>query len=359
MSKVLFVSAAGPDGLRPQHLKDLLLGCADDSPLLEAITDLINLLLAGKVPTSAIFGANLLAITKKSGEIRPIAVGYVWRRLAAKVACSHVKDASVAILTPRQLGFGVRNGAEAAVRAARCYLENMESGQVFMKIDFKNAFNMLRRDSILEAVAKHFPELLHFTSSTIVSSSALQFGEFTLMSEEGAQQGDPLGPLYFCLVFKELLDSMCSELVLGYLDDVAMGDTAEIVLRDFIHLEKVAAQLGLEINRSKCEVVGHTDESRSLFEAHGVILPESENSTVILLGAPLSSGQHLDNMLEGMRIDLQRLSRRLEWMPSHDSLYLLRNLFTAPRLMYRLRTACFSDSPVLPLLDATIRDSQF
>ena len=141
----------------------------------------------------------------------------------------------------------------------------------------KNAFNMLRRDSILEAGAKHFPELLHFTSSTIVSSSALQFGEFTLMSEEGAQQGDPLGPLYFCLVFKELLDSMCSELVLGYLDDVAMGDTAEIVLRDFIHLETVAAQLGLEINRSKCEVVGHTDESRSLFEAHGVILPESEN----------------------------------------------------------------------------------
>ena len=353
-------SAAGPDGLRPQHLKDLLLGCADDSSLLEVITDLINLLLAGKVPTSvrgAIFGANLLAITKKSGGIRPIAVGYVWRRLAAKVACSHVKDASVAILTPRQLGFGVRNGAEAAVRAARCYLENMESGQVFMKIDFKNAFNMLRRDSILEAVAKHFPELLHFTSSTIASSSALQFGEFTLMSEEGAQQGDPLGPLYFCLVFKELLDSMCSELVLGYLDDVAMGDTAEIVLRDFIHLETVAAQLGLEINRSKCEVVGHTDESRSLFEAHGVILPESENSTIILLGAPLSSGQHLDNMLEGMRIDLQRLSRRLEWMPSHDSLYLLRNVFTAPRLMYLLRTACCSDSPVLPLLDATIRDS--
>jgi hypothetical protein len=42
-----------------------------------------------------------------------------------------------------------------------------------------------------------------FHLSTIVSSSALQFGEFTLLLEEGAQQGDPLRPLYFYLVFKE------------------------------------------------------------------------------------------------------------------------------------------------------------
>ena len=59
-----------------------------------------------------------------------------------------------------------------------------------------------------------------------MSSYDLQFGAFILPSEEGAQQGDPLGPLYFCLVFKEPLDSLCSELVLGYLDDMAMADKA-------------------------------------------------------------------------------------------------------------------------------------
>jgi hypothetical protein len=35
----------------------------------------------------------------------------------------------------------------------------------------------------------------------------------------------------------------------------------------------------------------------------------------------------------------------------------LRNVFTTPRLMYLLRTTCCTESPVLPLLDATIRDS--
>ena len=125
--------------MRPQHLKDLLLGVNDDHPLLVGITYLINLLLGGHTPTpvrGALFGATLLAIAKKTGGIRPIAVGYVWRRLAAKVACNYIKVASAALLAPRQLGFGITKGAEAAVRAARRYVDNMQQGQIFVKIDF-------------------------------------------------------------------------------------------------------------------------------------------------------------------------------------------------------------------------------
>jgi len=233
----------------------------------------------------------------------------------------------------------------------------MDRGKLFIKVDFRNAFNTVRRDAILEAVAKHFPELLHFALSTIGGPSELQFAEFILLSEEGAQQGDPLGPLYFCLVAKEMLESLHSELVLGYLDDVAMGDDASTVLQDFIDLEIAAKQLGLRMNHEKCEVVGHTDDTRLLFAAHGISLPETSASTVILLGAPLSAGQHLDEVLEGKREELRRLARRLELMPSHDSLYLLRNVLAAPRLMYLLRTAPCTDSPVLPLFDSTIRES--
>lgn len=353
-------SAAGPDGLRPQHLKDLVIGAADDNPLLVAIVDLVNLLLEGKTPLpvrGALFGATLLAIAKKQGGIRPIAVGYVWRRLAAKVACNHVKITCSSLLAPRQLGFGVSGGAEAAVRAARRFLDNMQQDQLFLKIDFRNAFNTLRRDAILEAIEKHFPELLPYATSTISSSSHLQFGEFTLLSEEGAQQGDPLGPLYFCLVFKDLLESLRSELVLGYLDDVAVGDTAAIVLNDFILLEKTAERLGLEVNRSKCEVVGHTVTTRCMFNSQNVTLPESSSSSVVFLGSPMSAGQHLDSVLAAKKEELQRLTRRLELMPSHDSLFLLRNMLAAPRLVYLLRTAPCCDSPELPLYDAVLRDS--
>jgi hypothetical protein len=115
------------------------------------------------------------------------------------------------LLAPGQLVFGVHGCAEAEVRAARRNVEKMKSGRLFVKIDFKNAFNTLRRDSILEAVAKHFPKLLSFAFSTINSPSPdLQFGEFILYSEEGAQQNEPRGPLYFCLVFEELIQSICA-----------------------------------------------------------------------------------------------------------------------------------------------------
>jgi hypothetical protein len=64
-------SAAGPDGLRPQHLKDLLAGTQEGDPLLAAVTDLTNFIMEGKSPLfvqGALFGATLLAIAKKTEE---------------------------------------------------------------------------------------------------------------------------------------------------------------------------------------------------------------------------------------------------------------------------------------------------
>ena len=157
------------------------------------------------------------------------------------------------------MSFGISGGIEAAVRAARCYLENMDKGKLLVKVDFRNAFNTMRIDSILEAVAKHLPELLPFTTSTLSGPSDLQFANFTLQSEEGTQQGDPLGPLYFCLEIIERLKAMKSELVLAYLDDITLGDDAKTVLGGFLQLKESALRVGLKINRDKCEVVGHTD----------------------------------------------------------------------------------------------------
>ena len=98
------------------------------------------------------FGASLTALNKPSGGIRPIAVGCTLRRLVAKIACSLVRDDMTEFLTPRQLGFGVPNGAEAAVHAARCFLSTMSSDQALVKLDFANAFNSVFRDRMLEVV---------------------------------------------------------------------------------------------------------------------------------------------------------------------------------------------------------------
>ena len=69
------------------------------------------------------FGANLIALNKKEGGVRPIAVGNTLRRLVAKCAGFLVRDEMSELLVPFQLGYGVKGGAEAAVHGARLFLK--------------------------------------------------------------------------------------------------------------------------------------------------------------------------------------------------------------------------------------------
>jgi hypothetical protein len=196
-------SAGGLDGLRPQHLKDMtspITGIAGQR-LIASLMEFCNMCLAGVVPLAIrpiLYGASLCALTKKGGGVRPIAVGSTLRRLVAKAACRSAREKMVTKLAPAQLGFGIQWGAEAAAHAARSFLSNLSDGQALLKIDFSNAFNTLRREHMLAVIHEEMPELFPFIYSCYSGQSFLRFGQYTLLSDEGTQQGDPLGPLLFC-----------------------------------------------------------------------------------------------------------------------------------------------------------------
>ena len=84
-------SASGPDGLLPQHLKDLTSQDLGEPAirLLDSLTDFFNkIMYPGNIPKevcATIFGANLVALSKPAGGVRPIAVGFTLRRLAGKI----------------------------------------------------------------------------------------------------------------------------------------------------------------------------------------------------------------------------------------------------------------------------------
>ncbi|GAV05216.1 LOW QUALITY PROTEIN: hypothetical protein RvY_15383 [Ramazzottius varieornatus] len=65
------------------------------------------------------------------------------------------------------------------------------------------------------------------------SMDAWIYGDQVLPSARGVQQGDPLGPLFFCLVTKELSKPMESELNYWYLDYATIGEDVDRVLEDF------------------------------------------------------------------------------------------------------------------------------
>jgi hypothetical protein len=145
----------------------------------------------------------------------------------------------------------------------------MGSDRAFVKLDFSNAFNSLRRDALLDAVSRHHPDLLDFALSSYGAASELWVGETVLSSAEGVQQGDPLGPLFFCLALDAPLKSVNPEFITGYLDDVGLGDTIPRLIDNIRVLEGAAAAIGLNLNHAKCEIVGLDREHRELWEAGG------------------------------------------------------------------------------------------
>lgn len=153
----------GIGGLRPRHLKDLAsFTCGKAaSRLLKTIASLVDVVKYGKVQkdiTRIFFGASLTALMKGEDDVRPIAVGIVWRRLTGKVACYNVRANLVKKLKPFQLGFGVKGGAEALLHSVRCFCTH-EGPQALVKFDFGNAFNMLFRKFLLGEVKDICPEL--------------------------------------------------------------------------------------------------------------------------------------------------------------------------------------------------------
>ena len=109
---------------------------------------------------------------------------------------------------------------------------------------------------MLEAVQDLIPDLLAFAHSAYSSPSTLFGGDRTLQSAEGVQQGDPLGPLLFCLSIHQLCSCLKSELCLFYLDDGTVGDHKEDILHDLdmVEREREGAELGLYLNCQKSEV---------------------------------------------------------------------------------------------------------
>ena len=290
-------SSGGMDGLTPQHLKDMVASERSAVGLLGAVTTFMNALAEGSIPDDMrpyFFGGRLIALNKKDGGIRPIAVGLCFRRLASKLVSAQATAQLAQTLSPLQVGVGISGGVEAAVHATCRFASAMTPSQALIKLDFANAFNSVRRDVILERTAALIPEAYPYIKAAYADSSFLGYEGEPIMSSEGVQQGDPLGPLLFCMAIHPLLTNIKCEFKMGYLDDITLGGELETVAKEVDILSKEAAHIGLTLRESKCELVTST----SLFSVPQPVkgyrrVPVTE---AVMLGAPLIEGIAMDQI---------------------------------------------------------------
>ena len=161
------------------------------------------------------------------------------------------------------MGAGMPNDAEAAAHANRSFLSAAKDSDVFIKLDFKNTFNTLRRDAIADSILQLAPELYPFFLTCYQALSSLVYGDYVIDSQEGFQEGDPIASVSFCMVIQPALTSMQSQFKDGYVDDISAGDKWEIVLRDLQTFQEQARALGLNLKSTKCEltIIGSNKES--------------------------------------------------------------------------------------------------
>ena len=324
-------SSGGIMRLKPQHLKEALSSDAGNyrERLLKQVTSLVNAILSNSLPQvikPVILGANITALNKKNGGLRPIAVGDTFRRIACKCAMRQVESALATVLMPYQLGCGVRAGIDAAVHFMRDQI-NSPSGkhQVFLKLDFQNAFNTIRRDHVGECVYRHFPRLIHLFSACYQEPSFLTFGDTILLSDEGLQRGDPLAAAYFCLGIHDIISNLNVPCKSAYLDDIALlGDPASILndLNDFI---PKCRNIGLELNTNKCEITTFSDPGEDFFQQISQQLPELQQvkpCDVTLLGAAMGASS-LDALLNDFLRRFGVFSNSRLTLTAHDAFYLL------------------------------------
>lgn len=245
-------------------------------------------------------------------------------------------------LRPRQVGFGTNLGCEAAIHATRAFINSSKNtSRVILKIDYKNAFNSVERDILLNAIKVKAPSIYPYIWQCYSNPSFLYYGENQILSLVGAQQGDPLGPLVFSLAIHPMINEITTELNVWYLDDGTLGDDPEITLQNFKVLIQKSKEIGLDINSDKCELYFCSEtkdqEIISKFEEVAPNIKVVDSLELNLLGSPILE-EGFEHCSEEIFSKLSTMFERLPKLNAHTGFALLKNCFGIPKLTYILRT---------------------
>jgi len=99
-----------------------------------------------------------------------------------------------------------------------------------VKLDFSNAFNCPHYRDMLLAFKQHLRDNYSYCCYASARPTHLFHGQYLILSYEG-----PLGPLFFSITIQPLL---------GYLDDLTVGDSHTKVAADVLRIKTIGESIG-------------------------------------------------------------------------------------------------------------------
>jgi hypothetical protein len=268
----------------------------------------------------------------------------------AKCFCVAGKEEISASFKGQNYGVGCKGGVEVVAHSLRDTLKKYKQSELgLLKIDFRNAFNEIKRDHFVSSTSRMFPAMSSWTEWCYGEPSLLLYDhKHIIESSAGVQQGDPLGPLYFCCGINGLVnDIQALNPVYNkwYMDDGGIVGDAALLLKVWELIKLRGPALGLHLNPSKCEFSWLNPECTKpcpiredvAEELQVKLIPTSE---IQMLGVPLGSDANVAEFVETKLLGRlqQTVNRLVEFEDTQSATYLLRVSFSVVRAVHFMRT---------------------
>ncbi len=307
----------------------------------------MHILASGRAPPFILphlCGATLIPIRKKSGGLRPIAIGETLRRLTSKCLAFSARISARSRFLPSQLGVGVKGGCEAIIHSVSRHFSSAPTDKCWtLLLDFSNAFNSVDRGHMFHEFRKHIPSLSPWMEACYSCQPNLLMGNHSILSCCGVQQGDPLGPLGFALTLQPIVDLIQSEVPdlsinAWYLDDGTLVGSPNDLMSALEIIEREGPNIGLHLNKSKSLLFIPPNADESINPLPSAIPKVRQGFS--LLGCPIGPPDFCDSVFQN-RVDKVNISLNLlhTLQDSQAQSTLLRSCLALPKVVSVLR-AC-------------------
>ena len=221
-------------------------------------------------------------------------------------------------------------------------------------IVFSNAFNFVDRECMFQEAHACIPSISAWLECSYQHQSSLHFGDQTILSCCGVQQGDPLDPLGFALALQPVIEQISREvpgLLINawFLDNGTLCGSPSDLCAALSIIEAEGPSRGLFLNHNKSQLVVPPNATPSVDSLPQGIPISEEGFT--LLGSPIGSASFCSSTIFKCVSKIEGLLERLrDIQDSQMETTLLRSWLSLPKISFSLHTC--APSLILPALSA-------